>query len=94
MDFYEWTIKTYLGKNNSRGDLAGDMAGDATFPRTHDRARIRDYLEWERNACDSCLQTFERTWKSYLTWYLREVWCFEKTKNPVNKKQLPNEGAR
>ena len=52
MNFYEWMIGKYYGKDTPRGDLAGDMKHEeAGFPKDGDRQRILDYLDG-MFACD------------------------------------------
>ena len=46
MNFYEWMIGKYYGKDTPRGDLAGDMKHEEEgFPKDGDRQRILDYLD-------------------------------------------------
>ena len=61
MNFYEWMIGKYYGKDTPRGDLAGDMKHEeAGFPKDGDRQRILDYLDG-MFACDECIALFKIT---------------------------------
>ena len=63
--FYDFMITRYLGKNNRFGDLAGDMLSDEDFPvNNRNRKEIKSYLI-RQNACDACIETFSRAWRSY-----------------------------
>lgn len=62
--FYDWSIKTYSGKNNPRGDLAGDMESDREFPRTDDKKAILFHLR-QCHACDDAIAAFECAWRQY-----------------------------
>lgn len=64
MDFYDWMIKRYEGKDTPRGDLAGDMKHEADFPKNAGRERILEYLDW-KGACEECIAVFKRCWRDY-----------------------------
>ena len=64
MDFYDWMMKRYEGKDTPRGDLAGDMKHEADFPKGADRERILEYLDW-KGACEDCVAVFKRCWRDY-----------------------------
>ena len=65
MNFYEYMMEHYLGKDTAKGDLAGDMRHEeGSFPKDGGHDEIRRYLV-RRRACRECLQVFERCWKEY-----------------------------
>ncbi len=51
MNFYEWMLARYAGKDTPRGDLAADMKHAGDFPDTCDRDIILSYLDG-KFACD------------------------------------------
>ena len=53
MNFYEWMIGKYYGKDTPRGDLAGDMKHEEEgFPKDGDRQRILDYPRSEEHTSE------------------------------------------
>ena len=65
MNFYDWMIGKYYGKDTPRGDLAGDMKHEEDgFPKDGDRQRILDYPDG-MFACDECIALFKRCWRDY-----------------------------
>lgn len=73
LTFYDWMIKTYLGKDNRRGDLAYDMQYEKeTWPEANTKQAILYYLTVVHSACDACVDTFHACWKSYRA-YVRKA---------------------
>ena len=73
MSFYTFMMRNYKGTDSPEGDLAADMARDKnSFQRSctgkfNARYRlIREHLE-RNDACEACLDVFERCWKEYVT---------------------------
>lgn len=63
MRFIEWIAR--LKDNLSpTGDLARDILADKTFPKSNDKAVIKDYLQ-NNGACDGAMSAFNSAWKSY-----------------------------
>lgn len=72
MQFYDYMIKKHLGKNTPIGDLAYDMQYERQiFPKNDEsdhrvgRLAVRNFLVG-KNASDTCLDAFEKAWKSYV----------------------------
>lgn len=65
MNFYDWSIKRYLGKDSAAGDLAGDMSRDSEFPKTSNaKITIEKYLK-SKGACDNAIRTFREVFSVY-----------------------------
>ena len=64
MNFYEWMLARYAGKDTPRGDLAEDMKHAGDFPDTSDRAVILNYLDG-KFACDEAIAVFKRAFRDY-----------------------------
>ena len=72
MSFYTFMMRKYKGTNTPEGDLAADMELDRdSFQRSctgkfNARYRlIREHLE-RNDACEACLDVFERCWEEYV----------------------------
>lgn len=72
MSFYTFMMRRYKGTNTPEADLAADMELDKnSFQRSctgkfNARHRlIREHLE-RNDACEACLEVFERCWKEYV----------------------------
>ena len=64
MNFYEWMLTRYAGKDTPRGDLVDDMKHAGDFPDTSDRAVILNYLDC-KFACDEAIKVFKRAFRDY-----------------------------
>lgn len=64
MNFYDWMMMRYAGKDTPCGDLARDMKQDKGFPRDGSRSEILVYLK-DKGAIDECLACFKRCWQDY-----------------------------
>lgn len=64
MNFYEWMLTRYAGKDTPRGDLAADMKHAGDFPDTCDRTVILNYLDG-KFACDQAIAVFKRAFRDY-----------------------------
>ena len=72
MSFYTFMMRKYKGTNTPEADLAADMELDKySFQRNSTgkfKARhrlIREHLE-RNDACEACLDVFERCWEEYV----------------------------
>lgn len=63
--FYLWIIKNFLGMDNRFGDLAHDMAIDDRFPEEDSYDAIYDYLVYQCDACQCCINVFKESWAMY-----------------------------
>lgn len=63
--FYLWIIKNFLGMDNRFGDLAYDMARDDFFPEDDNYDAVYDYLVYQREASQECIDVFKAVWKMY-----------------------------
>lgn len=68
--FYEWATQKYLSSDTPRGDFARDASEDKEFPQKGDCDVILNYL-YTRRACDECIKTFKRMWRSYVKDYVK-----------------------
>lgn len=64
MNFYDWMINKYRGKDTPRGDLAEDMTKSKGFPKDGGYDSILQYLH-RRGACEECVNTFKSCWRSF-----------------------------
>ena len=64
MNFYDWMMVRYAGKDTPRGDLARDMKRDKDFPKDGSRSEILAHLK-DKGAIDECLACFKRCWQDY-----------------------------
>ena len=73
MNFRNWIIIKYFGKDNRFGDLANDIKASEDFPDTSNRSlkeekeTITTYL-YRKNACGACMDTFFDAFKRYARW--------------------------
>jgi len=72
MSFYRFMMRNYRGTNTPEGHLAHDMEVDRErFPKNGSgkydgwHRLIKEHLV-RNDACDGCLETFERCWEEYV----------------------------
>lgn len=68
MNFKEWALARYLGKDTPRGDFAGDVARANDTPEEDNKEKWISYLIYERHACHEAVDVFKRMWADYEKW--------------------------
>ena len=64
-------MKKYIGDVSAKGKLAEDISRDKYFPRNETSRSemwhtvIKDYLVYDNEACESCIDAFEECWEEY-----------------------------
>jgi hypothetical protein len=64
------TFRQYLRQSTPldycEADFTVDALADRGFPAVKRWSELRDYLYWERNACDGAMVGAARAWRRYL----------------------------
>ena len=63
--FHRWVVKCFLGHDDPAGDLAYDMARDDFFPEDDNYDAVYDYLVYQRETSQECIDVFKAVWKMY-----------------------------
>lgn len=68
VNFKNWVLARYLGKDSARGDFAADMVRADDAPEEDRKERWIGYLTWEHHACPEAMAVFRRMWADYEKW--------------------------
>lgn len=86
MDFKEWLLRRYVGRDTRIGDLARDVKNDSSFPETDDFDEMRAYIEC---APQSCRGAVIALMEAYVRWsdYQDDFWSAQKREAEEHRNQ-------